>query len=41
MNKEYRINLKDFDENKTIKEIIDNLETSSNKHNVSYGIENK
>jgi hypothetical protein len=41
MNKEYRINLKDFDENKTIKEIIDNLTDSSNKHNVSYGIENK
>ena len=39
--KEYRVNTKDFTETATIKQIVDSLTRSEQKHNVAYGIENK
>jgi len=41
MQKEIKINIKDFEKNKTIKEITTHLNAVSNKFNVVYGIENK
>lgn len=39
--KEIRINIKDIEKTRTIKEVVENLEKNYNKYKVNYGIENK